>query len=55
MRKIKCEWCQCEFDSKDNRFDDYYPVCPKCDDKNKADMDKAMKEYVEYTEKQSNE
>ncbi len=48
MRKIKCEWCQCEFDSKDNRFDDYYPVCPKCDDKNKADMDKAMKEYVEY-------
>lgn len=48
MEKIKCGWCQCEFDGKDNRFDDHCPVCPKCDDKNKADMDKAMKEYIEY-------
>ncbi|OJX63101.1 hypothetical protein [Dysgonomonas sp. 37-18] len=48
MEKVKCNWCFCEFDSKDNRFDDYCPVCPKCDDKNKADMDKAMSEFFQY-------
>ena len=48
MEKIKCEWCQSDFDSKDNRFDDHFAICPKCDDKNKAEMDKAMKECIEY-------
>lgn len=48
QEKIKCGWCSCEFDSKDNRFDDMYPVCPKCDDKNKSDMDQAMKEWIEH-------
>jgi hypothetical protein len=48
MKKIKCSWCSCEFNSKDNRFEDWNPVCPACDDKNTADMDKAMKEYIEY-------
>lgn len=48
QEKIKCGWCSCEFDTKDNRYDDMYPVCPKCDDENKADMDRAMKEWIEH-------
>lgn len=45
--KVKCIYCENEFDITENRFDESYPVCIPCDDKNKSDMDKAMQEFIE--------
>ncbi len=48
MKKVKCIYCDEYFSDSDNKFEDEYPVCPACDEKNKYYLGEALDQLMEY-------
>lgn len=48
MKKVKCIYCDGYFSESDNKFEDEYPVCPTCDEKNKKELGEALDQLMEY-------